>query len=303
MRLAPLSAADQVKGLRAWLNSPERRADAKQVRTLTAEDQSFLKAIIESPESDAPRLAYADWLDKLGDPRGQFIRVQCKRAKIRTFNRQKADLEKQERSLLDEYEKEWLGPLSQLRCGVVFQRGFPVPFHGLLVSEFLRDGQRLFDSCPMQSLTIVNQFDRRSKMKQLKAIVASPLLSRVKRLCFTIEGMVDRRAPDGYDATGLGIGDDGAKILAASAQLAALKSLNLRENEIGDPGVQALATSANLGSLVELDLSTNPVGLKGAQFLAASKKLVNLKKLNMRGTKIDSDAAKMLRARFGNCAR
>ena len=37
----------------------------------------FLKTVLDHPADDAPRLAYADWLDGQGDPRGEFIRVQC----------------------------------------------------------------------------------------------------------------------------------------------------------------------------------------------------------------------------------
>ena len=44
---------------------------------MTAEN-SFLRAVIESPDDDAPRLIYADWLDDHGDPeRADFIRVQA----------------------------------------------------------------------------------------------------------------------------------------------------------------------------------------------------------------------------------
>jgi uncharacterized protein (TIGR02996 family) len=39
--------------------------------------EAFLKAIQEQPEDDGPRLMYADWLEERGDPRGEFIRVQC----------------------------------------------------------------------------------------------------------------------------------------------------------------------------------------------------------------------------------
>jgi uncharacterized protein (TIGR02996 family) len=37
----------------------------------------FLQAILASPTDNGPRLIYADWLDEHGDPRGEFIRVQC----------------------------------------------------------------------------------------------------------------------------------------------------------------------------------------------------------------------------------
>jgi uncharacterized protein (TIGR02996 family) len=40
------------------------------------EDLAFIRAIRETPEDDALRLVYADWLDERGDPRGEFLRLQ-----------------------------------------------------------------------------------------------------------------------------------------------------------------------------------------------------------------------------------
>jgi uncharacterized protein (TIGR02996 family) len=37
----------------------------------------LLSAIQARPDDDAPRLAYAEWLSGLGDPLGDFIRMQC----------------------------------------------------------------------------------------------------------------------------------------------------------------------------------------------------------------------------------
>jgi uncharacterized protein (TIGR02996 family) len=44
------------------------------------EEESFLRAILASPEDLALRLVYADWLEERGDPRAEFLRVQveCK---------------------------------------------------------------------------------------------------------------------------------------------------------------------------------------------------------------------------------
>ena len=45
----------------------------------TATDTAFLRTILASPEDDAPRLVYADWLDENGDPdRAEFIRLQIR---------------------------------------------------------------------------------------------------------------------------------------------------------------------------------------------------------------------------------
>ena len=46
--------------------------------TATDEERAFLRRICETPEEDAVRLVYADWLDENGQPeRAEFIRVQC----------------------------------------------------------------------------------------------------------------------------------------------------------------------------------------------------------------------------------
>ncbi|MGB1276522.1 MAG: TIGR02996 domain-containing protein, partial [Nannocystaceae bacterium] len=38
----------------------------------------FLERMVAAPDDDAIRLAYALWLDRRGDPRGAFIRAQCR---------------------------------------------------------------------------------------------------------------------------------------------------------------------------------------------------------------------------------
>lgn len=96
--------------------------------------QAFLKAIIESPDDDTPRLVAADWLDEHGEAeRAEFIRVQCELAKRGDSNRctlsvaegweprdghpslaqQKFDdetraLRRRERELLARHNEEWL---------------------------------------------------------------------------------------------------------------------------------------------------------------------------------------------------
>src|SRR5262245_14756362 len=48
---------------------------------------TLYQAVLDAPDDDAPRLAYADWLDDHGDPdRAQFIRLQCRLARLSTSN-------------------------------------------------------------------------------------------------------------------------------------------------------------------------------------------------------------------------
>jgi len=41
-------------------------------------EQSLVRHILKKPDDDPSRLVYADWLEERGDPRGEFLRIQCK---------------------------------------------------------------------------------------------------------------------------------------------------------------------------------------------------------------------------------
>ena len=40
------------------------------------EDEAFIRAIVDAPGDDLPRLVYADWLDDRADPRGPYLRAE-----------------------------------------------------------------------------------------------------------------------------------------------------------------------------------------------------------------------------------
>jgi uncharacterized protein (TIGR02996 family) len=40
------------------------------------EDEAFIRAVVDSPGDDTPRLVYADWLDDHDDPRGPYLRAE-----------------------------------------------------------------------------------------------------------------------------------------------------------------------------------------------------------------------------------
>jgi uncharacterized protein (TIGR02996 family) len=41
------------------------------------EEQSLVRHILKEPDDDQARLVYADWLEERGDPRAEFLRIQC----------------------------------------------------------------------------------------------------------------------------------------------------------------------------------------------------------------------------------
>lgn len=85
---------------------------------------AFLQAILENPDEDAPRLIYADWLEERGDPRGEFIRIQCHLAAMSADDERRSLLEQHERELLARHQDSWLRELRPLLNGWTFHRGF-----------------------------------------------------------------------------------------------------------------------------------------------------------------------------------
>src|SRR4051794_19420115 len=77
------------------------------------DDDAFLRAIIDNPDDDLPRLVYADWLDEHGDPdRAEFIRVQCELVRIRDEEVApvRGRLRRRQEELLERNEERWLAP-------------------------------------------------------------------------------------------------------------------------------------------------------------------------------------------------
>jgi uncharacterized protein (TIGR02996 family) len=135
-------------------------------------DADFLRAIVADTEADAPRLAYADWLDETGDAaRAEFIRVQCFLAGLPAGEREYHPLARRQQELLTAHQADWLRPLRDLvesspdgrgrrwwgrrpaanLIAASFRRGF-VEYLRLDVAAFLRTADRLTQMTPLKSL-------------------------------------------------------------------------------------------------------------------------------------------------------
>src|SRR3569832_268342 len=80
-----------------------------------------------APDDDRPRLVYADFLQQRGDPRGDFIALQCayEVARAADDDSLSVKLAKRWRKLLDEHEVQWgAGAWSVLPRSMKFRRGF-----------------------------------------------------------------------------------------------------------------------------------------------------------------------------------
>jgi uncharacterized protein (TIGR02996 family) len=117
-------------------------------------DAAFLRAIREQPDDDLPRLIYADYLDERGDPRGEFIRVQCLLEGLAEDNPRYEELKRREAELLtDENWSSWGGHLRPFVYSWQFRRGF-VEKVWISNRSLLANAPQLFRLAPIQRVTV-----------------------------------------------------------------------------------------------------------------------------------------------------
>jgi carbon storage regulator len=68
-----------------------------------AEGQAFLNAIEANPDDEGLRLVLADWLEERGDPLGEWLRLQCRLARLPAKDRHRSALERREQALWAEH--------------------------------------------------------------------------------------------------------------------------------------------------------------------------------------------------------
>src|SRR5262245_16310631 len=130
-------------------------------------EAAFLQTILEQPQDDLVRLAYADWLLEQGDParaaRGQFIALQIQLARraadwvtaleMKDLARVPA-LKAREQELLGKYAGEWAKPVMPLVTGYTFRRGF-VEIVETTCAQFEKHAATLFTLAPLRRVKLI----------------------------------------------------------------------------------------------------------------------------------------------------
>src|SRR5262249_2108401 len=158
-------------------------------RTMT-HDEAFLQAIIEDPDDIAPRLVYADWLEERGDPRGEFIRVQCGLATLAPGDPHCRQLSQRLEQLWMAQGEPWLQPIRDalrerslslrdlfygalaVPHGPTFSRGF-LEEVSMTADHFLTLADTLFRLAPIRKAVLYEARDHMS------VLAGSPYLTRL----------------------------------------------------------------------------------------------------------------------------
>mgnify|MGYP002624103105 CR=1 FL=1 len=77
---------------------------------MDVQEQGLRDAVLSDPDSDDPRLIYADWLEERGDVRGEFIRLQCQLSHEQDGD-QRWELQCRQEAMLEKYLLKWIKQL------------------------------------------------------------------------------------------------------------------------------------------------------------------------------------------------
>jgi uncharacterized protein (TIGR02996 family) len=252
-----------------------------------ATEAAFLRAILDAPDDDTPRLVYADWLDEHGDAaRAEFIRAQCEAERLPEGEPRQVALTVRAGELLAAHGARWRQEIpAWARRGSEFRRGFVAEVR-CSAGQFLRSGGGLFRKAPVQFLRLGAVGDRGAALaasphlarlrgldlpegrpEQLIPLLASPHLTGLRSLGFYpvaphplggfLRSLVAAPALAGLTDLLLGAGalaPGEVALLTASPLLGNLRSLRLRYNYFRPPDLDALLCSAGLGHLDTLEL-------------------------------------------------
>src|SRR5262249_6576396 len=153
-------------------------------------ERGFLLDMQADPHDDAARLIYADWLDEHDNaPRAEFIRVQCRRARLADANPEHKTLRQREEVLLAQHGATWLAPIAYLLREYRFGRGFVE--QATVSSRIVPDGLvTLLRRAPLTSLRVV-RFGRQAPKDFLAALVELPELGQLRELLLPDHGLDD----------------------------------------------------------------------------------------------------------------
>jgi uncharacterized protein (TIGR02996 family) len=246
------------------------------------EESTFLAAIQAKPDDDTVRLAYADWLEERGDPKGEFIRRQCSFARTwheAVFVSGDPDCKRME-ELEKEHGAEWLGHLPRMH-GMTWGlwRGLPGWVRARGWQHFNQHAKRIFRLAPVEYVT----FDRLT-LAGARAMAKSPYLERIRvlDLAYAVPNIRVLRA------------------LLASPALKKLQTLRLQKNDLGDELGIELAKCPHISRLKLLVIYSNEIDDAGAFAIARSPHLKKVGFIDLSRNRFGDEAERALEKRFGD---
>jgi uncharacterized protein (TIGR02996 family) len=257
----------------------------------------LLKDILRRPDDDSPRLVLADWLSERGDPRGEFITLQCALARMDPSHEGFAPTwARCERLLRDNRAPRAAELEAKLAAQQWANRSLEINFHRGFIEEltlspdqFEAHAEWLCQKVPLRKVTLSWYRDT-----SLLAIASSPVWHRLRAIALhNLTSQLGSAADllvspyevlEEFDITECGFGVRGIQLLIKALADSPLRRLVLHGNRIGNGGVGHLLKSGLLARLIELDLGANKITDRGLDALLSSDNLGKLRSFSLAGT-------------------
>jgi uncharacterized protein (TIGR02996 family) len=254
-------------------------------------EKALLKAILDTPSDDTPRLVYADWLEEQGDPAGlaraEFIRAQIEMETLPEGEPRRVTLGLRAEELLGEHGGAWTkGLAAWARKHAAFRRGFVADVR-CTGRQFLDLGKALFRRAPVEHLRlhgVVNEKEvaADARLEQLRSLhVADTWVRRVPE--FLESSRLGNLRSFGFDSGTFQNVHDLLETLCRSPAGGGLRELCLTRPEIRDNAIDILLESPLLGRLESLRLERTSVYPAPLRRLLSSPRLSRLRTLALRG--------------------
>lgn len=257
----------------------QRRDDRRQV-VLPAAPVSLLDAIHAAPDDDRPRLVYADRLMEQGDPRGEFIALQCSAATTGD-----PEATRRSRELLTKHSSTWFKALHE-HAGLEVRRGF---LEGLTVIDpAVVDGASdvlEHEAVRHLVLSVRGRLD-------LERVLRWPWIDKVRALAIQ------------RPAVGQPMSRDALETLASTLRLRRLESLSLSGQGLGDAGLRTLAVSDAFPTLRAFSVVADDLTTEGLDALCGARWQKKLERLELLRVELDDAGVERLcRARWPKLTR
>lgn len=254
-------------------------------RELPDDEAALVAAIHDDPAADDPRLVYADWLEERGDPRSEFIRLQCELFGMTDEDPRHRDLTKRELKFLHEHKERWIGPIIERTRSAHLYRGF-VDRIAVQASQFPKHAEQLFEWAPITRVKLIQLTG-----KSVGAVAKVPELANIEHLRIAgtklddngwrtflgsphLVGLRELEAPNALDILG-------TTALRECASAGSIERLDLSVCELGGEAIEALAAATEFESLRNLDVHLNRFDYAGIEALAAAVWLPRLEHLHL----------------------
>ena len=232
------------------------------------EEQEFLKQIVQSPLDDEPRLVYADWLEERGDPRAEFIRVQCSLASDDLSEEEQERLKSRERELLTTHQADWLKELPEHTNHHQFIRGM-VGHVSMTMAAFIDRGWQVCRRIPLQSVSLSHNTG------QMREFIECPWLRQIKAIRFS----------------GRRIASESFSTFAACKYLGNLRclSIDVASPRLSRNDIVALRNPFSITQLDELSIARANISEKLLCLLTSADCVRGLKSLSLGQTETEGD--------------